>query len=160
MPRVKLQVARVRGMASSAPIRAIACMLVGGAIVLSSCGDPALATVSVFPIPGSRVASPDTQIAFRGASITTLGRIVVIGSRTGRHRGRVLPDSDGYGGSFLPYRPFAPGETVTVRLSRPVLPQNARVSRFTVATPGARLEGVPVMPAPRVRGDVEHFQSR
>src|SRR5690348_10783944 len=65
--------------------------------------------VSVFPIPGGRVAAPQTQISFRGVMSGHLGQLIVTGSQTGRHRGRVLADSDGEGASFLPAKAFAPG---------------------------------------------------
>jgi hypothetical protein len=38
------------------------------------------AVVSVFPIPGDRVAAPQTQIAFRGIAPNMLGGIRVVGS--------------------------------------------------------------------------------
>ena len=62
--------------------------------------------VSVFPIPGDRVATPQTQIAFRGMPIDQVGKVVVTGSRTGVHAGRFESDSDHDGGSFLPAKPF------------------------------------------------------
>src|SRR5437016_3873073 len=82
-----------------------------------SSGAPAASnqpTVYVFPIPGGRVASPATQITFRGVSINQLGSIQVTGSRSGNHTGQVMPDSDGNGGSFIPSSKFLPGEVVTV----------------------------------------------
>ena len=69
----------------------------------------------MFPSPGSVSASPATQISFRGVSAARLGRISVVGSRSGRHTGRVAAHSDGRGASFLPSRRFDPGERVTVR---------------------------------------------
>src|SRR5947209_10119459 len=79
------------------------------------------ATVNVFPIPGSRVASPHAQIVLRGVSARALGTMAVTGSRSGRHRGRIAGDSDGDGASFLPATPFTPGETVTVQTQQTVL---------------------------------------
>jgi hypothetical protein len=73
----------------------------------------AAANVSVYPLPGTTTASPETQISFRGT--TQLGQVVVTGSRTGRHPGRIREHSDGQGASFLPRRRFAQGETVRVR---------------------------------------------
>ena len=69
--------------------------------------------VAVYPVPGNSTASPKTQISFRGT--TDLGNVVVTGSRTGRHPGRIREHSDGQGASFLPRRSFAQGETVRVR---------------------------------------------
>ncbi len=65
-------------------------------------------------MPGSRDASPQTQISFLGTPKGDLSRISVVGSRTGAHAGRLDGYSDGDGASFLPTRPFAEGETVTV----------------------------------------------
>jgi hypothetical protein len=70
--------------------------------------------VTVSPLPGSRDASPQTQISFLGPPKGDLSRISVVGSRTGVHAGRLEGYSDGDGASFLPSRPFAEGETVTV----------------------------------------------
>jgi hypothetical protein len=55
------------------------------------------AAVSVFPIPGSRVAPPQSQIVLRGVAPEDVGRVLVTGSRTGVHGGRLAPDSDGQG---------------------------------------------------------------
>ena len=70
--------------------------------------------VAVFPSDGSQAASPTTQVSFRGAPIKDLTGIKVTGSKTGSHKGRLAAHSDGFGASFLPYKPFRPGETVTV----------------------------------------------
>ncbi|MGH2865401.1 MAG: arylsulfotransferase family protein [Solirubrobacteraceae bacterium] len=71
-------------------------------------------TVTMSPIPGSRVASAQTQISFLGVPARDLSAISVVGSETGAHRGRLEPYSDGDGASFVPTRPFAQGERVTV----------------------------------------------
>jgi hypothetical protein len=65
-------------------------------------------------MPGSRDASPQTQISFLGAPAGDLSAVRAIGSRTGSHGGRLLPYSQGDGASFLPSRPFAAGERVSV----------------------------------------------
>src|SRR5438046_3110815 len=67
------------------------------------------------PIPGSRLASPRTQIAFRGINPAALTGVTVTGSRSGPHPGNVYADSDGKGASFVPGTPFQPGETVSVK---------------------------------------------
>jgi Arylsulfotransferase (ASST) len=102
--------------------------------VVTCCVHPAqaaLVSVSVFPVPGSRYNRPVTQIAFRGVSPDAIGHVRVVGSRSGVHIGRVEADSDGQGASFLPYKPFAPGETVTVSTRLDVL--GAASGRFTFA---------------------------
>ena len=116
--------------------------------------------VSVYPIPGARVASPQTQIAFRGVPVKQLGRLTVTGSRTGRHAGRRVADSDGQGGSFLPAKPFAAGEMVTVSTRLRIHAARAGTFRFTVATPAGSIPTTPLPPAARVPGDQLTFQSR
>jgi hypothetical protein len=70
--------------------------------------------VTVSPLPGSRVASPQTQISFLGVPAADLSAVSVVGSQTGAHSGRLAGYSQGDGASFLPSRPFAEGERVTV----------------------------------------------
>jgi Arylsulfotransferase (ASST) len=78
-------------------------------------GSAALAgSVTISPMPGGRDASPQTQISFLGAPARELSAVSVIGSRTGAHGGRLRAYSQGDGASFLPARPFAEGERVTV----------------------------------------------
>jgi Arylsulfotransferase (ASST) len=120
----------------------------------------ATGTVSVYPVPGDRVASPNTQIAFRGVPIGNLGMIEVTGSRSGRHRGRLLADSDGRGASFIPRKSFLPGELVTVRTHLRVRDARRGMFRFTVADPAGAIPISGLGPAPRVAGDLESFRSR
>ncbi len=117
-------------------------------------------SVSVFPIPGGHAAAPQTQITFRGMPVVRLGRVLVTGSRTGAHAGRLVADSDGKGGSFLPAKPFAAGEVVTVRTRLHVLGASAGTFRFTIATPAGSIPSMPLPAAPRVPGDVLTFRSR
>lgn len=76
-----------------------------------------LGAVTVSPLPGTRDASAQTQISFLGVTADDIGSVSVSGSRTGPHSGRLEPYSQGDGASFLPSRPFEPGERVTVRAS-------------------------------------------
>jgi hypothetical protein len=115
--------------------------------------------VSVFPIPGSRVAPPESQIVFRGLPIHDVGAIRVTGSRSGVHEGRVVADSDGHGGSFLPSRAFTPGERVTVKV-RPHLLTRGRSFSFTVATPAGTAPHSIQYPEGRAPNDVLSFRSR
>ena len=71
-------------------------------------------SVAVSPLPGSRDASPLTQISFVGAPASELAVRSVTGTISGRHAGRLEAYSQGDGASFLPVRPFAEGERVTV----------------------------------------------
>ena len=116
--------------------------------------------VYVFPIPGSRVASPETQIVFRGVPITGIGPVTVVGSTSGVHAGTLRGDSDGRGGSFLPLAPFTPGETVTVTTSLNIAGGSRGVFRFSVAIPAGAVPEKLGVSAPRVPGDVLKFHSR
>jgi hypothetical protein len=71
-------------------------------------------SITVSPLPGSRDAQGHTQISFLGAPPSRLRVISVVGSHTGPHRGRLRAYSQGDGASFVPERPFAEGERVTV----------------------------------------------
>jgi len=71
--------------------------------------------LAVAPLPGSYDALPSTQISMLGATASALSAIRVSGSRSGLHRGRLHPYSQGDGASFLPSSPFSGGESVTVR---------------------------------------------
>jgi hypothetical protein len=115
----------------------------------------------VFPIPGARVASPQTQIAFRGIPIAEVGKVVVTGSRSGAHTGRFESDSDREGGSFLPAKPFVPGEVVTVQTSLRILgARTAGTFHFTIANPSGTISATPLPMAGRVPGDVLTLHSR
>jgi hypothetical protein len=72
-------------------------------------------SVAVSPLPGSYDASPRTQISLLGAPPSDLSAVSASGSSSGSHPGRLLAYSQGDGASFVPARPFASGETVTVR---------------------------------------------
>jgi Arylsulfotransferase (ASST) len=71
---------------------------------------PALA---LSPLNGTPDASPQTQISFLGVPAKEIANIVVIGSRSGRHYGRLESYASSPGASFLSSRPFAQGERVT-----------------------------------------------
>ena len=71
--------------------------------------------MTVSPLPGSRDATPQTQISFLGVPAAELSDVTVSGSHTGPHSGRLAAYSQGDGASFQPSRPFAEGELVTVR---------------------------------------------
>jgi len=92
--------------------------------------------VTVSPVSGARDASPRTQISFLGAPASELSVLSVRGSRTGAHSGRLLAYSQRDGASFVPDRPFAEGERVTVRarLRGPGRPQSL-LDQFAIAEP-------------------------
>jgi len=102
------------------------------------------------------VASPETQIVFRGVPIARVGWVVVTGSRSGVRKGRLLADSDGRGGGFVPHRPFLPGERVTVRTQSRLFERGARFS-FRIAEPAGATPDTRLPAIPRVPGDVLSF---
>src|SRR5262249_19821583 len=84
-------------------------------------------SLAVAPLPGSYDASPRTQISLLGAPPGALGAVSARGSRSGWHPGRLRAYSQGDGASFVPSRPFRPGEAVTVHGR---LRSGARTERF------------------------------
>jgi hypothetical protein len=158
-PRSRRPSRRRRQLRLLAPLAVIALL---AAAVASSGGSPAQprSSVSVYPVAGDPVASPGTQIAFRGVSPKQLTGIVVRGTKSGLHGGRIEADSDHRGGSFLPYKPFAPGERVTVRTHLKIAGAKHGTFEFTVADPASALPAGGLAQAPRVPGDLMHFYSQ
>jgi Arylsulfotransferase (ASST) len=136
----------------------VACQL--ASLCVASGASGASPPVNVFPIPGSHTATPQTQIVFRGVPISQFGSITVHGSGSGFHRGRVLGDSDGNGGSFIPLRAFRQGEVVTVTTSLNVIRGSKGTFKFTVVTFGGGIPPNHWPAAPRQRGDVQSLHSR
>lgn len=91
-------------------------------------------SVAMSPAPGSRTASPDTQISLRGADLENTA-LTVTGSTSGVHSGVYRRHSDDAGMSFVPDEPFTPGETVTVQSPLPIYGSDNGQVVFTVATP-------------------------
>src|SRR5947209_11507667 len=90
---------------------ALAAAGVTGVVAVLSAGAGAVyGSVAVFPAAGTPVASPNTQISFRGASPAELSGVKVRGSKSGSHSGKLRVHSDGLGASFLPDHPFHAGE--------------------------------------------------
>ncbi|MCB0828838.1 MAG: arylsulfotransferase family protein [Solirubrobacterales bacterium] len=92
--------------------------------------------VTVFPSPGTPVASDSTTFSFRGLKPGDLGPVTIRGSRTGYHRGRRLAHSDGHGVSVIPERGFMPGELVSVFTGKRIRGARGgdfrvRIGRFT-----------------------------
>jgi len=119
--------------------------------------------LTVSPAPDSRDASPATQISLLGPPAGELQDLVVRGSRTGVHAGKLAPFSQGDGASFLPSRPFAEGETVSVS-ARLQLRQPAGTVpvawSFTVATRDPPGTGAGTVFPPTGRGLHQDFVSR
>jgi hypothetical protein len=157
-PRPSRRVRQARGVVLLVVLIAVI-VVVANALGGSSDSPP----LQVFPVPGGRVAAPETQITFRGMPIAQVGHVTVTGSRSGVHDGRLASDSDHDGGSFLPKRPFTPGETVTVRLGSALIGTGShrlRTYHFSVANPAGQVPHSPLPLASRTAGDVQEFHSR
>ena len=117
------------------------------------------AGVSVFPSPGTAAASPRSEISIRGVDPSSIGTVTVVGSKSGRHAGRLVAHEDGHGASFVPARPFAPGERVRVTTQLKIRGVGGGAYRFTVARPAAEPPpppGDPTEPSGAVVGFVTH----
>ena len=75
---------------------------------------PAPPVVTISPLNGTPDASPTTQISFLGVPAADLSQIVVRGTRSGGHGGKLEPYMTGNGASYVPARAFTKGEQVTV----------------------------------------------
>jgi Arylsulfotransferase (ASST) len=95
------------------------------------------AGVAVSPEPESDTANPHTQISFLGADAADIGQVTVVGSESGRHDGHLAGYSQGGGGSFVPDKPFDPGEHVTVGA---VIGAGAAGSAGNTGNAGKRIE--------------------
>jgi hypothetical protein len=117
-------------------------------------------SVTVSPLPGSRVASPYTQISFLGVPASELSAISVVGSRTGAHSGRLAAYSQGDGASFLPAQAFAEGERVTVRARlRAGGSVHTLLDEFAIAHED-QLTSTPASSFPGSASELQSFHSR
>jgi hypothetical protein len=142
---------------------AVGVLLLGLSLLMGSGRQPKAAVaapqVYVFPPPGGVAALPKTQLSFRGA-IPNPGQIRVTGSRTGVHTGTVVPHSDQQGASFIPQKPFASQEVVTVQTFLNIAGGTNGTYQFTTVQPGTRNPIASRITAGRVKGDIERFRSR
>jgi hypothetical protein len=81
---------------------------------------PTVPHVTISPLKGTPDASPTTQISFLGVPAADISQIVVRGSGSGTHTGKLTAYATGTGVSFFPARAFIPGETVTVTATETV----------------------------------------
>ncbi|HWF73635.1 MAG TPA: arylsulfotransferase family protein [Solirubrobacteraceae bacterium] len=142
--------------------RAVGLLTATVALVLGAgwFADGATAAVTVYPIPGARYEFPATQIAFRGVAAGQIGAITVTGSKSGAHTGAIDADSDGNGGSFIPSRPFDPGETVTVTTGLAVTGASAGTFSFQIAHPARAIPPAPLPVVPAGANGVQRFRSQ
>jgi hypothetical protein len=121
-------------------------------------------SLAVSPLPDSYSASPATQISLLGEPASALSAIHVSGSATGSHAGHLAAYSQGDGGSFVLAKPFAQGETVTVRGKLTVGSKTEPFAfHFTVAHEDTQLAGASAATAasanPPDPGEWQHLQS-
>lgn len=113
----------------------------------------------ISPLPGAPTAMPHTQISFLGAAAGALSQIQVVGSRSGRHGGHLRSYSSTLGTSFIPSKPFAANEHVSVRARLRTGKSTTLLStHFKVANPTA----VPLTAFPTTPGtaaDIQSFRS-
>jgi len=115
---------------------------------------------TVSPLPGTPDATPSTQISFLGVPASELRDIVVKASRTGLHTGTLKAYSTGTGGSFLPSKPFQPGEEVTVTAEVVDGAASERIgTNFDVANPYVLPQSTPSPPG-ETTTKVQRFGSR
>ncbi len=117
-------------------------------------------TIAVSPLPDSYDASTDTQISLLGAPPSALGAIHVSGSQTGSHSGRLLAYSQGDGASFVPARPFLPGETVTVRGTVEVGSHEQPFAYHFVTAHQDPIDYAAAVSEPHDFSEMQHFHSR
>jgi hypothetical protein len=138
---------------------AVLCSLLSA--LLPCAAATAASSVTISPLPGTPTAMPGTQISFLGAPASALSSISVVGSSSGPHSGRLHSYSSATGTSFLPSKPFTPGERVTVHasLKSSTGALSSLSDTFTIAQPAtvavSEFPSVPGAPA-----DVQSFQSQ
>jgi hypothetical protein len=112
--------------------------------------------VTISPLAGTRDAMPATQISFLGGKGTRVADVRVSGSASGAHAGVLRVYSTGTGESFIPTRPFLPGEQVTVTASLASGGARGRRAHSTFAI--ARLAAVGRGGFPPDQGDAADVQ--
>jgi Arylsulfotransferase (ASST) len=116
--------------------------------------------VTISPLPGSRDASPATQISFLGVPARELSVQGVVGSLTGAHSGRLLAYSQGDGASFVPAHPFAEGERVTVRAQVTVGGRRRAILDVFAIAHDDTISSTPERIHPGTSAEEQTFQSR
>ena len=148
------------GAFSAAGFVAIACSSV--AAHTSGGGAGSESVVAVYPLSGTPDASSSSEISFRGIDPDKLADVTVVGSKSGRHAGKLQAHSDGMGASFVPAKPFRSGETVHVGANVRLVGQRGGSVSFRVAVPPHGIRPPKSFPdgaKPVVRGS-NHFISR
>jgi hypothetical protein len=118
-------------------------------------------SLAVSPLPDSLDSSPETQISLLGVPSSEISQVRVSGSSSGAHPGKLEAYSQGDGASFVPSKPFQPGETVTVHGRLTAGGKSYPFAfHFTISVPDPIPHKPPGKPAPVKSAEVQHFQSR
>ena len=117
--------------------------------------------LTISPLNGTPDASLSTQISFVGAPAADIKAVSVVGSRSGRHRGRLKSYASAPGASFLADKRFVAGERVTATAVVTGTGPARRVSTsFTIAHP-ASYPHIPMeTPVAAKPGAVQSFVSQ
>jgi arylsulfotransferase ASST len=117
-------------------------------------------TITVSPLPGTPDASAETQVSFLGIPASDITSVSVVGSRSGKHTGRLAAYSSRPGASFLPAHPFVGGEQVKVSAVISSTYWSRRVTtHFTVARHPVYHFGPTASPARTKPGTAQSFVS-
>jgi hypothetical protein len=138
---------------------AAVCALLAGQALLAP--PPArAAALAISPLNGTPDASPQTQISFLGVPADEIAQVSVVGSRSGRHSGRLRAYVSSPGASFLPARPFVQGEHVSASALVGRRGHARRVATsFTVARLSSYRPPASGGPAPAAPGTTQSFLS-
>jgi Arylsulfotransferase (ASST) len=161
--RLQVPIAAIKSGGLAVALAIAALVAVGAALASAMAGrqGSSAPTVVVSPLLGTRDANPQSQISFLGVAASRLHDIVVVGSRSGPHSGRLVSYSTHTGGSFLPSRPFDSGESVTVSATVVGYGSPARIgTTFRVSTPYTLPFTAPSAAIPATRANVMRFHSR
>lgn len=133
------RIGQARGQANATPAASTA---------MDPMSPPALFATS--PHHGSRTASTDTTISFRGLDRRDLGTVRVEGSISGGHSGILVDHPDGQGVSWVPDDWFEPGEYVFVTADTPLGDTPEGRLTFRTATRAQRIDAMvePTDPEP------------
>ncbi len=105
--------------------------------------------LTISPLDGTPDASPNTQISFLRVSARAIAHVSVVGSRSGRHGGRLASYASVPGASFVPAHPFTQGERVTASA---LVGRGRHAERVSTSFQVARLAYYPIAVAARSAG--------
>jgi hypothetical protein len=109
-----LTVGRVRSGAAGRRLPARATLVGLLALTAAAASTTSAAALTLSPLNGTPDASPHTQISFLGVPANEIAGVAVVGSKSGRHGGRLRSYASAVGASYVLLRGFMEGERVTV----------------------------------------------